>query len=147
MQDGRDTRNRTPWLIPRLDSGNISSLEGYLENGFELPVGFMRKVRELLGKDTEDAHIEVDRYKREWLLWERKMGLTQFYTNILWKIDHPVINVYPRNWVSSNEFISQRGLLSAPRVSQSHSRVRTKKIRKCNQREPRRITFKGQRRY
>jgi len=147
MQDGRDTRNRTPWLIPRLDSGNISSLEGYLENGFELPVGFMRKVRELLGKDTEDAHIEVDRYKREWLLWERKMGLTQFYTNILWKIDHPVINVYPRNWVSSNEFISQRGLLSAPRVSQSHSRVRTKKIRKCNQREPGRITFKGQRRY
>ena len=52
---------------------------------------------------TNDADVQVDRYKREWLEWSSRMNDQTFLRDLIWKIDDPTINVYPKNWASCRE--------------------------------------------
>ena len=62
--------------------------------------------RDLLGFSPDQVggppytvKIQVDRFKGEWLVWRHGMTISAFERDILWKIDNPVINIYPHNWV------------------------------------------------
>ena len=49
---------------------------------------------------VDNANVQVDRYKKEWLRWESGMDDETFLRTFLWRIDDPTINVYPNPWVS-----------------------------------------------
>ena len=54
-----------------------------------------------MGREAiDEANVQVDRYKKEWLDWTSRMDDASFIRNFLWRIDDPTINVYPKNWVS-----------------------------------------------
>ena len=64
---------------------------------------FEREVRELLGGDAGNpthCKVQVDRFKGEWLEYRADMTANQFLEEFLWKIDDPLINIYPFDWVS-----------------------------------------------
>lgn len=104
LQDGKNTtRQTTMRLSHRLDPRNIGSDEQYgqiLYNDRWLLDQFTIKIREILGADATAALIRMHRFPEEPLVWRHNMEPLTFITEIMWRIDHPIINVYPVDWVS-----------------------------------------------
>jgi hypothetical protein len=48
--------------------------------------------------------VQVNRFKAEWILWRREFTLKQFMEEFFWKIDDPVINVYPHDFMPTRRF-------------------------------------------
>ena len=75
----------------------------------ELMENFAEVSQELLAIDPREKStakpggifIQVDQYKREWLQWKCGTSEAEFMRNIFYRIDHPRINIYPVNWVST----------------------------------------------
>lgn len=104
LQDGKNTtRQTTMRLSHRLDPRNIGSDEQYgqiLYNDRWLLDQFTIKIREILGADATAALIRMHRFPEEPLVWRHNMEPLTFITEIMWRTDHPIINVYPVDWVS-----------------------------------------------
>ena len=80
------------------------------------------------GDVINEANVQVDRYKREWLDWRSRMDDGTFLRSFLWRIDDPTINVYPKNWVSSRSRHSSR-------ANTDYIRSRTRALRNPKQSE------------
>ena len=58
------------------------------------------KSDQVRGSSARGLKIQVARYCEEWLYWTRNTSEVDFVRDFFYKIDHPSINIYPRDWVS-----------------------------------------------
>ncbi|MCJ1397163.1 hypothetical protein MMC11_000355 [Xylographa trunciseda] len=114
VQDGRDTSNffKLDLVFPLPQGASLGTTE-YFSAQYDTtpdPPGCIRTefeaaVLALMGGDVVDiANVQVDRYKKEWLVWTSRMDDATFLRTFLWKIDDPTINIYPPNWHPHQSF-------------------------------------------
>ncbi|MCJ1377377.1 hypothetical protein MMC17_000472 [Xylographa soralifera] len=114
VQDGRDTSNffKLDLVFP-LPQAILTRDPEYFFAQYDLtpdPPGCIKAqfdagVVALMGGDVvNNANVQVDRYKKEWLEWRSKMDDETFLRSFLWRIDDPTINVYPKNWNPHQSF-------------------------------------------
>ena len=93
VRDGRDTRIKAIWELPDPHSElNWSARQMRAE---------IEKVIDQVMASTpwHKYRVQVNRFKAEWILWRREFTLKQFMEEFFWKIDDPVINVYPHDFM------------------------------------------------
>jgi len=86
----------------RADSGRVFTHYGQLQTGREwLKDEFRTAIRRLLGAEGAGAAtVKMHRFPEESLTWREDMEPFEFVTEFIWKIDHPILNIYPVDWVS-----------------------------------------------
>ncbi|MCJ1389724.1 hypothetical protein MMC18_002581 [Xylographa bjoerkii] len=114
VQDGRDTSNffKLDLVFPLPQVNSLGPLQYFFAQYDTTPdppgcikAQFDAGVRTLMGRDVFDnANVQVDRYKKEWLEWTSGMDDATFLRKFLWRIDDPIINIYPKNWKPHQSF-------------------------------------------
>ncbi|MCJ1281942.1 hypothetical protein MMC26_001265 [Xylographa opegraphella] len=108
VQDGRDTSNffKLDLVFP-LPQVTLRPDPDYFFAQYDMtpdPPGCIKAqfgtgITALMGRDASDtARVQVDRHKKEWLMWDSNMDNHAFLIDLLWRIDDPTINVYPTDW-------------------------------------------------
>lgn len=109
LQDGRDTDRLNIMHCnygEESDTGMRTRVFGQTRPGGRvLREEFSKRIKELLGPETIAAIVKMHRYPEEPLTWREDMSDFEFVTEFLWKIDHPIINVYPVDWVCYWKYI------------------------------------------
>ena len=106
LRDGRNTlQHGSIDVAPNSVANRVAGLTRGLVFGTELQPAFNKALTELLASGPEPvaverARLQVARYQGEWLEWYADMPINDFLFKLLWKVDDPVINVYPIEWVS-----------------------------------------------
>ncbi|MCJ1431809.1 hypothetical protein MMC27_001164 [Xylographa pallens] len=114
VHDGRDTSNffKLDLVFP-LPQANLRRDPDYFFAQYDTtpdPPGCIKAqfdagIVALMGGDVvNDANVQVDRYKKEWLEWRSRMDDGTFLRSFFWRIDDPTINVYPKNWNPHQSF-------------------------------------------
>ncbi|MCJ1247426.1 hypothetical protein MMC30_004640 [Trapelia coarctata] len=102
LQDGRNTDRRTTMdlsFLETMDNGRIVKHYGQIRLGNHwLQDQFRRAIRRLIGDDATAAMVKMHRFPEDALPWRDDLDSFEFLTKFFWKIDHPIINVYPVDW-------------------------------------------------
>ena len=108
LRDGRNTlRHKSIDVASDSIANRIAGFTGGFIHGTGIQPAFNKALTELMMSETEPvaverARLQVARYQGEWLEWYVDMPLNDFLARLLWKVDDPVINIYPSNWVSDS---------------------------------------------
>ena len=149
LRDGRNTLQHRSIDVP---SDSIADRIAGLTSGFIYGTGiqpaFNKALIELMAAGPEPVAVErvklqVARYQGEWLEWYADMPLNDFLSRLLWKVDDPIINVYPSDWVSHSS--QSRGFVLLRSCRYLRYRLRKASLRASHRRMCRPTTKHKQR--
>ena len=106
LRDGRNTlRHKSIDVTSSSVANRVAGLTGEFIHGTGIQTAFNKALTELMASGPEPvavkrAVLQVARYQGEWLDWYVDMSFNDFLSKLLWKVDDPVINIYPSDWVS-----------------------------------------------